>query len=82
MSALRFEKLTPAQTRVLGEIALGNDSGHHLRVLAALEAGGYIVAQEETLGGRFPVTIVRYAVPIPVHMRWCAWCATLPEFEP
>jgi len=72
----RFEGLTVKQTEVLGQVAVNNDGGHHLRTLESLVNRGYLT----TLRERFQYGhIIHYDVPVAVHMRWSAWCATLPE---
>ncbi len=71
--------LTPAQRRVLGLIACGEDGGHRPKVLATLEDKCLIVGHEVTLPGRFPVTVVRWEVPIGIHIQWCEWCAQQPD---
>lgn len=74
----RFRGLTPAQERAFGLIAMGQDGGHHPKTLAALEAKGLIAGENQTLGGRLPVTIRRYYVPTSVHIEWCDHCALTP----
>jgi len=74
--------LTVRQREVLGAIAVGQDNGHHPKVLAALEEQGLIVGYPEVLPGYPPVTITRWEVPVAVHIRWCEWCATQPDLEP
>jgi hypothetical protein len=79
---LDMAALTPRQRDVLGQIAVGQDSGHHPAVLAALEARGLIVGYRETLPGRFPVEIVRWEVPVHIHIQWCEWCSQQPGEAP
>jgi hypothetical protein len=69
-----FDALTEPQRHVLGAIAVNMDSGHHPATLRKLMELGLIEEYEETLGGRFPVRIKRYVVPLPVHIAWCEWC--------
>lgn len=65
----RFRNLTKSQFRVLGDISIGWDGGHHPKTLAKLEAMGLIVGRAE------PVHIRRYELPLSVHREWCQWCA-------
>jgi hypothetical protein len=80
MNSTRFEKLTKKQTEVLREIATGNDASHHPATLKSLVEKGYISEYRQKFGdlGGY---IRRYAVPVGVHIRWCEWCATLPDDE-
>ena len=72
-----FKKMTEAQQKVFEQICCNNDKGHHPRTLDSLERKGLIESYKEKLGGRFPVTIKRYNVPIVVHMEWCKWCTQI-----
>lgn len=71
--------MTRAQRDTFEQIAIGNDGGHHPRVLKALVEAGLIYRYEEP--GLVPglpgatISIHRYAVPGPVHFDWCQWCA-------
>lgn len=80
----RFAGLTPAQQRVFEQIATGNDAGHNNRTLGALVHKG-LIEKEQTPGGSYRgktiFWITRYYVPLPVHMRWCVWCAEQPDDE-
>jgi hypothetical protein len=70
-----IEALTPAQENALGHIAIGLDGMIHPRVVKALLAKGLIEEGTETLPGRVPVVVKRYAVPLHVHVVWCQWCS-------
>lgn len=70
-----IEGLTEKQREVLGMIAMNQDGGHHPRTMEALMKRGLIEQYDEILGGRFPVRIKRYALPIYVHIAWCEWCS-------
>ena len=74
-----FQGLTPAQDRVLAQIATGNDGAHHPATLKALEDKGLIESEEvkDNYGG-LPFTYRRYYVPFPIHLEWCEWCASQP----
>lgn len=72
---MRFRGVTPAQQRVLGLVAMGEDGGHPPQTLEALERKGLLVGQNQTTPGRASVRIRRYHVPLPVHAEWCAWRA-------
>jgi hypothetical protein len=79
---LDFRKLTSAQQRVVHAIAVGFDSGHNPKVCARLVELGFIEEHEETLPGFPPVRIKAYTMPIHAHIRWAAWCSTLPGSDP
>lgn len=73
----RFRDLTPAQLRVFEQVACNNDKGHNPATLEKLVAAGLIEETgEEWPGDGWGVfRVMRYSVPIGVHMEWCAWCA-------
>lgn len=75
------ESLTAAQRDTLSAIAVGMDGGHNPRTLAVLAERGLIVGYRETLPGSPPVEVVRWEVPLPVHVEWARWCAEQPEDE-
>ena len=63
------------QVAVFEQIATGMDRGHHPATLKALLEAGLIVGKTKTyasIDGDF--RIVRFHVPIPIHMQWCQWC--------
>jgi hypothetical protein len=70
-----FDVLTDKQRDVLGAIAINQDGGHHPKTLAALRKFGLISRREEFKGGWFPMTVVRYDVPVDIHIAWCEWCS-------
>jgi hypothetical protein len=78
-----FDNLPPRQAEVFEQIATGNDKGHNLRTLDALERKGYIISHEEKVGrdGFGIITVLRYEVPIPIHIRWCEWCGEYVEYD-
>lgn len=72
--------LTAKQLDALGQIALGNDGGHHPKTLKALQERGLIERHAvRAVGERLPFYDIHYSVPIPIHMQWCAWCDAQPE---
>ena len=71
----RFASLTPAQLRVFEQVAINQDGGHHPSTLKALERRGMIESYQERWSDKFPGSITRYMVPLPVHIAWCEWCA-------
>jgi len=75
----RFRGLPKRQSEVFEQIAIGNDGGHHPKVLQALLDKGLIERGEQQLGGWPPMTVYRYWVPIPIHMEWCEWCSEIEE---
>jgi hypothetical protein len=74
-----MDELTERQREVFGQICIGQDGGHHPRTLAALAERGLIDSYRELWDGRPPVEIVRWYVPVPVHMEWARWCAEQPD---
>lgn len=76
-----FNKLTKAQRRVLGLIAINQDEGHHPRTLEALLKKGLIRRTAQILPGPLPVRVYIYYVPIHVHIAWCQWCCDHPDEE-
>ncbi len=76
-----MDSLTDRQREVFGLICIGQDQGHHPRVLKALAERGLIVGYRDVLAGHPPVEIVRWDVPVPVHMEWARWCAEQPDEE-
>lgn len=81
MTTLDMAALTAAQRDVLGQIAISQDGGHHPKVLAALEDKGLIVGYRQMLGGHPPLEVIRWVLPIGVHIQWAAWCAEQPDEE-
>ena len=81
MTTLDMDALTEQQRRVLSQIAIGFDGGHHERVLVALAEQGLIVGYRQTLPGFPPVEVVRWEVPVDVHIQWAEWCAAQPDEE-
>ena len=71
-----FDSLTESQQRVLGCIAVGLDGGHARQTVRSLLAKELIDTYREVAEG---LTVVRYFVPIWVHIQWCAWCARRSE---
>lgn len=75
-----IDKLPPKQLDALSQVYMNNDAGHPRRTLEALEKKGLVVSKEQTLGGRFPVTIRRYDFPaIAAHAAWCQWVSDHPD---
>lgn len=74
-----FDALTPAQQRVAGNVAINQDLGESPRVLERLEELGVLTSYEENQGGQPPLMVKRYAMPVGVHMAWCAWCSRTVE---
>ena len=67
-----FSKLTETQRYVLGMCAISQDAGHHPRTLESLVKKGMLVARQENRDGH---RVLRYDVPIGVHIIWCQWCS-------
>ncbi len=70
--------LTRRQREVFEQIAVNQCDGHHPKTIATLRAEGLIVRVADRVLGedRFGAIMVpNYAVPLPIHARWCAWCA-------
>ena len=73
-----FDKLSPKQLAVFEQIAIGNDGRHHPRTIGSLIRHGLIESYHDHYQGDrgfpFPVHIIRYRVPVTIHIEWCAWC--------
>ena len=70
--------LSDAQRRAFDQCCINNGMGHNPRTMAALERKRLVVPHEVVLReptGRWPVTVIDYEVPLPVHITWCEWCA-------
>jgi hypothetical protein len=76
-----MDGLTSRQQDTLSSIAVGLDTLHHPAVLRALAEKGLIVGHRMQLPGWPSVEVVRWEVPIDVHMQWAAWCAAQPDEE-
>lgn len=68
--------VTKRQQEVFEQIAIGNDKGVNATTAKKLIEKGLIEACYQLSIGR-GFRIIRYQVPIPIHMEWCEWCATL-----
>lgn len=67
-----------AQRQAFERIAVSMPHGASRRTLDTLVRAGLIEYAGEAYAGRdaFGVFSVKvYAVPLPVHMQWCQWCA-------
>ena len=74
MSKYFIDGLTKRQIETFEQIAIGNDKGIHPKVADNLVKRGLLEKYYEiSIGGGF--RIIRYKVPIPIHAKWCAWCA-------
>ena len=76
-----FDRLSPRQLAVFEQIATGHGVGHPQRTLDSLERLNLVTSANFNVGGRPPVIVKRYIVPLPVHMAWCEWCAEQPDEE-
>lgn len=74
-----MDSLTERQRDVFGLIAIGQDGGHNPRTLAALERRGLIREWRKELAGQPPVMVLRWEVPLPLHIEWARWCAEQPD---
>lgn len=77
MRRARYDGLTVAQTRVLGEIAMQSDGPFSKSVIDVLLKRGLIESRQVELadGGWPPVMLTIYELPLHEHMRYCQWCA-------
>lgn len=66
-----IRKLTKAQRAVLDQVYCGSDAGINNKVADRLVAKGMLRKGQQTLSGRFPITINRYDIIIPYHIAWC-----------
>jgi hypothetical protein len=55
--------------------AMQFDGAHPSATLKSLVKKGMLVERKENRGGRPPMTVTRYYVPLGVHMLWCRWCS-------
>ena len=69
-----FRNLSPKQSEVFEQIAVGNDAGHNPRTLDALWRKNLIERTEQSVKGTLFV-VYRYHVPLPIHREWCEWCS-------
>jgi hypothetical protein len=76
-----MDALNDVQRDVLGAIACNQDSGHDPQTFRVLAERDLIVGYREELPGWPPVEVVRWEVPLPVHIQWAAWCANQPDEE-
>ncbi|GAA2347417.1 hypothetical protein GCM10010170_034990 [Dactylosporangium salmoneum] len=78
---LDMDALTSRQRDTLSRIACGLDTGNHPAPLKVLAEKGLIVGHRQQLPGVPPVEVVRWEVPLDVHIQWAAWCAAQPDEE-
>lgn len=78
----RFMGMNARQQAVFDQIAVGGNPFAHRAILKGLEAKGLVVGRDvQTFGptnhplDRFPLTVREYAVPLGIHIQWCAWCS-------
>lgn len=76
-----MDDLSEGQRDVLSAIAVGQDQSHNPRTLLVLAARNLIVGHHERLPGTPPVDVVRWEVPLPVHIEWAQWCSEQPDGE-
>jgi hypothetical protein len=81
VTTLDMDALTTRQRDTLSRIAVGLDGGNHPAPLKVLAEKGLIVGRRELLPGMPPVEIVRWELPLDVHIQWAAWCAEQPDGE-
>jgi hypothetical protein len=82
-TAYNFDRLTPAQIDVLGNVAFGG-KGHGCRTstLKVLEHKGLIESYEQAATDRFgTMTWKEWTMPIHVHIRFCQWCEEVGGFS-
>lgn len=73
--------MTKPQIDAFERIAIGQDAPIHPKSAGALLARGLIIGQKVTIGRDAfgPIEIMRYHVPLPIHVQWCEWCSEQPE---
>lgn len=69
---MTFRNLSPKQSEVFEQVAIGNDAGHNPRTLDALWKKN-LIERTEQIQGLF--VIYHYYVPLSVHAEWCEWCS-------
>ena len=65
--------LTKRQIKTFEQIALGSDKGVNRRTAEALLRKGLINEKLTSYG--MHLAVYRYSVPLPIHVKWCEWCA-------
>ena len=71
-----IESLSEKQRRALGLIAIGRDECLNDRTVDSLVRRGLVERRSERIrSGQFMLTVMRYSVPVNVHLAWCGWCA-------
>ena len=72
---IRFDVLSKQQLAVFEQIAINNDGGHNSRTLESLIKRNLIESYEQKDTVFFgDLTVIRYRVPLNVHIEWCEWC--------
>ena len=75
-----FDGLSELQTDALCNVAFGgNGGGLRRQTLKSLEDRGLIErVVERSREGNLIFAITKWEMPLPVHIAFCAWCATQP----
>ena len=68
-----IKRLSSKQREVLNNIACNQDGGHNISTLRSLAKKGLIEEYKEDQGSGF--SILRYRVPVHVHIVWCELCS-------
>ncbi len=84
-----FKGLTSAQYNVFAQITINKQPYAARSTIEALLKKGLIVkiapravfGKGTSIFDRMPVLVEQYAIPISVHLEWCAWCAEHPDEE-
>jgi hypothetical protein len=74
----QIASLPANQQEVLGQVCLGNDSGHAKATLKALERKGLVYSYPDLMhfkDGLPPMEVTCWSVEIAVHYAWCSWAA-------
>lgn len=76
--------LTKAQQSVFEQIAIGQLPYARQSTIDILVEKGLIVRIADRVLGRDrfgAISVPTYEVPLPIHIRWCEWCAKQPEAD-
>lgn len=73
---MTFRNLPQRQAEVFEQIAIGGNNGAlwNPRTLDLLERKGLITSKEQRLGGKLPLIIKSYEIPLGIRMEWSQWC--------
>lgn len=73
--------MTKAQIAAFERIAINQYHEAPHKTLMALRQRGLIDYQNEVVGrdALGKITVPRWFVPLPIHMKWCEWASEQPD---